>query len=324
MVQAWQAIEAGQVPVLPPVGTSFRTWARHLNEMAHASDWVAELPTWLAVLGTSDPLIGDRALDPVRDLRGSSAFLRAALSAEDTEALLTQVPVALAAGTHDLLVTAFALALARWRYRRGRADPGGPVLMNLESHGRDAIVDGMDLSRTVGMFAKRAPVCLDPGVILSGDAQADGSACGAALIRVMEQLRAVPDNGLGYGLLRYLNNETAPVLAAMPQPQVLFNYLGRPAKSNSGDHGWVLADDGLSIVGVDQRMRATHSLMLDAMIVDGPDGPYLIADWSWVDEILDEDAVRDLAGEWIEALAVFIRWADQVETAIIATPDLQV
>jgi non-ribosomal peptide synthase protein (TIGR01720 family) len=324
MLQAWQAIEAGQVPLLPPVGTSFRTWARHLNELAHAPDRVAELPAWMAVLGSWDPLIGVRALDPVRDFRGSDAFLRVALSVEDTEALLARVSLALAAGIHDLLVTAFALALARWRHRRGRAAPGSPVLVNLESHGRDTIVDGMDLSRTVGMFLKWTPVCLDPGVAHSGDAQADGPACGAALIRVMEQLRAVPDNGLGFGLLRYLNDETAPVLAAMPQPQVLFSYLGRPGRPNSDNHGWVQADDGVLIGGVDPRMKADHSLMLDAMIVDGPDGPYLIADWCWIDGILDEGAVRDLAGEWFDALAVFIGWAEKVETAIIATPDPQV
>jgi len=52
---------------------------------------------------------------------------------------------------------------------------------------------------------------------------------------VREQLRAAPDNGLGYGLLRYLNPETAPALAALPRPEILFNYLGRFATSEESD-----------------------------------------------------------------------------------------
>src|SRR6202046_3100641 len=52
-------------------------------------------------------------------------------------------------------------------------------------------------------------------------------AAGRALKRVEQQVRAVPGNGLGFGLLRYLNPQAAPVLARYPAPQIGFNYLGR-------------------------------------------------------------------------------------------------
>ncbi|MEK8104456.1 condensation domain-containing protein [Micromonospora sp. M12] len=89
--------------------------------------------------------------------------------------------------------------------------------MNLEGHGREDLVDGLDLSRTVGWFTSNYPVRLDPGT--------DGGTAG--LKRVKEQLRAVPDKGVGYGLLRYLDEESAARLATAGRPQLSVNYLGR-------------------------------------------------------------------------------------------------
>ncbi|CAM5402326.1 hypothetical protein SVIOM74S_08984 [Streptomyces violarus] len=59
------------------------------------------------------------------------------------------------------------------------------------------------------------------------DAFAGGPAAGAAVKAVKEQLRRIPDKGIGYGLLRHLNPATAAVLERHPLGQVGFNYLGR-------------------------------------------------------------------------------------------------
>ena len=60
------------------------------------------------------------------------------------------------------------------------------------------------------------PVRLDPGALDLDEALAGGPALGRALKIIKEQLRALPDNGLGYGLLRYLNRAdrggSSPVL----------------------------------------------------------------------------------------------------------------
>jgi non-ribosomal peptide synthase protein (TIGR01720 family) len=312
LIEAWQAIEAGQAPQLQPVGTSFRGWTQRLTEMAHAPDRIAELSTWTAVLESPDPLIGDRPLDPDRDRRGTTASLQTVLSAKDTEALLTWVPGMLSAGINDVLIAAFALAIAQWRYRRGRGDPGGPVLVEVESHGREETIDGMDLSRTVGWFANMAPVLLDPGVTISGDSPADGPSLGRALIRVKGQLRAMRDNGLGYGLLRYLNNQTGPLLSALHQPQIRFNYLGRLTMPSNGSTGWGVAHDGPLVNGGDPSMKLTHSLVLDAMTVEGPNGLCLTANWVWADAVLDEDAVSELAEGWFMTLESLIKYAGEV------------
>ena len=67
----------------------------------------------------------------------------------------------------------------------------------------------LDLTRTVGWFTSLYPVRLDPGALDLDEALAGGPALGRALKIVKEQLRAVPGKGLGYGLLRYLNADTA-------------------------------------------------------------------------------------------------------------------
>ena len=58
---------------------------------------------------------------------------------------------------------------------------------------------------------------------------AGGSGDGGSLIKaVKEELRAIPDRGLGYGVLRYLGSEgAAPGAVAAGEPQIVFNYLGR-------------------------------------------------------------------------------------------------
>ena len=52
---------------------------------------------------------------------------------------------------------------------------------------------------------------------------------GDSLKAIKEQLRAIPQNGIGYGLLRYLCDDKAAVDAIRSQhePQVCFNYLGQ-------------------------------------------------------------------------------------------------
>ena len=70
----------------------------------------------------------------------------------------------------------------------------------------------VDLTRTVGWFTSLYPVRLDPGLLDLEEALSGGPALGRALKTIKEQLRAVPGKGLGYGLLRYLNDETAAEL----------------------------------------------------------------------------------------------------------------
>ena len=121
----------------------------------------------------------------------------------------------------------------------------GAVLVDLEGHGREEPSAGVDLSRTVGWLTSLCPVRLDIGGIDLDEALAGGAALGRALKLIKEQLRALADNGLGYGLLRYLNPETASHLSGYAAPQIGFNYLGRLAAAAGAD--WAPAAEASAV-----------------------------------------------------------------------------
>jgi non-ribosomal peptide synthase protein (TIGR01720 family) len=270
----------GDDPVLAPVPASFRTWAHRLAAAPEA-DLGADY--WLDLAAFEDAALAERSVD-VRDTYAHAGDLSVELPVEDTLTLLESVPVAYRAGMDEALLTALALAVARWRARRG-PEAGSAVLVDVERHGREDA--GLDLSRTVGWFTSQAPALLNPG-----EAGWDELSAGKALMRVKEDLRRVPDRGRGYGL----RPDRATAL-----PQLGFNYLGRQAPGGSGD--WTPAPESdLLPLGADPAQPVPHLLDLDAVVEEGPDGPRLVGRWTWAGALLTESEVRELADAWCEAL----------------------
>ncbi|TNH28047.1 amino acid adenylation domain-containing protein [Micromonospora orduensis] len=275
----------------PAPGTSMRRWAELLH--ARADEVADDLPRWTDVL--TGP---DSRLLPDRVTTGRRATLTVSLPAAETEPVLSQIPAAFRCGTEDVLLTALLAAVVRWRGR------GTGLLLDREAHGRDAPVDGVDLAGTVGWFTTRYPVRLDAPAAATEAFWRGGADTGTALKEVKEQLRAVPAGGLDYGLLRYVNPETASTLAKLPEPDVGFNYLGR-FESTAG---------GVELLGVvcAEALPLTRALDVDAVTRVGPDGPYLATTWSYAIGTLGETDVRELVEHWRSALRVL---ADHASTA---------
>ncbi|MEU8824339.1 amino acid adenylation domain-containing protein [Streptomyces sp. NPDC048636] len=323
---AWQAVTTGADVRLAPVGTSFRRWARLLAEQATGSERTAELELWRSVLATDDPALADRPLDPARDVVGSARSFTVTLPAEVAGPLLGRVPAAFNAGVDDVLLTGLALAVARWRRDRGRGD-GSALLVGLEGHGREEIVDGTDLSRTVGWFTSLYPVAVDPGPVPEEELRTGGPALGAALKAVKEQLRTLPDKGLGYGLLRHLHPEHGPELAALAAPQIGFNYLGRFTAVDPGAvraEDWAAPPEATETLGSggDPALPLAHALGVSAVAQDRPDGVRLVAIWSWPGELLAEDEVRRVADYWFEGLRALVTHAERPEAGGFTPSDL--
>ncbi|MCU1686682.1 MAG: hypothetical protein JWQ81_7421 [Amycolatopsis sp.] len=304
---AWNAVAAGQEIVLDEVGTSYRRWSSMLAEDARGASRAGELALWTAQLRRPDPLLGNRSLDPARDVYATSRELRLELSAETTSALLTKVPSAFHAEINDVLLAGLALAVADWR-RRAQRRASLHVLVELEGHGREQLADDQDLSRTVGWFTSVFPVCFDVGAIDWDDVWAGGPAAGTLLKAVKEQLRALPDHGLGYGLLRYLNPQTAGGQELLARPQLGFNYLGRFGAGDGGD--WRL--DGATMVGTgaSPEMPLRHVLAVTPITEERAGGPHLVADWIWAGELLGDAEAEDLARTWFRALEMIAAHVD--------------
>ncbi|MFJ8795269.1 amino acid adenylation domain-containing protein, partial [Streptomyces sp. NPDC102462] len=296
LAQACRAAAAGHEPDLDPPGTSFRRWATLLAEQAATPARTAELPQWTALLDVAEPLLGGRRPDPVVDTAATVRHASWTVPAAQAATLTGATPALFHCGVHEVLLAALAAAVAHERAAAERV-----LLVDIEGHGREP-VDGTDLSRTVGWFTSSHPVRLDLTAVDLADARAGGPASGALLKAVKEQARTVPGDGLGHGLLRHLNPDTAPSLAALPAPQIGFNYLGRFAAGiGQGPlEAWQLT--GEIGGGADPDMPSTHALEAGAVVVDTADGPRLTLTLGRPAGVLDDAAAHRLGQAWLDML----------------------
>ncbi|MFD4528138.1 condensation domain-containing protein, partial [Streptomyces sp. NPDC058470] len=308
LAEAYVALAVGRETALQSVPTSFRHWARELAVQADSEETRAELPQWTELLKGPDPVLTSRPVDRERDTEATMSFLSVKVPVEIASALLTTVPTAFHAGIDDVLLTGLTAAIAEWRRKQGQNTAGG-FLVDVESHGRVPLSNSDDLSRTVGWFTSTYPVRLDPGTTDFAVLRAGGPAAGGAVKRVKEQLRAVPGDGLGYGMLRYLNPETAPELAVLPTAQIGFNYLGRVQAPKRADQAGAQPDrlqawqpSGESAGGTDTEVPAMHALEVIAIAHDQLDGPELSLGIAWPGELLEETTIQALLDNWAAML----------------------
>ncbi|MDO0924516.1 non-ribosomal peptide synthase/polyketide synthase [Streptomyces sp. TG1A-8] len=208
---AYGQAAAGQPVRLPARTTSVQEWARRLRTHTDDGGFTGHRAHWeQAARHCAAPLPVDAGQDGQG--AGTTADVRAVtvrLDPERTDDLLRKVPGVYRTRVDDVLLTALGRVLADWTGR-------DTVAVGLEGHGReDQLFEDIDLSRTVGWFTSLFPVALQ---VPTGD-------WGTALKAVKEQLRAVPDRGLGYGALRHLARDER--LVDTPAPGISFNYLGR-------------------------------------------------------------------------------------------------
>ncbi|MFI6406277.1 non-ribosomal peptide synthase/polyketide synthase [Streptomyces sp. NPDC050548] len=316
LATAWAAVRGGRTAELAPVELSFARWARLLGTRAGDPATEDELPWWTSALAEGAGLPLARPLDPARDTVATTRYLSLTLPADLTEPLLSRAPAAFGATVNDVLLTAFALAVGEWRTRTlGAQRTGGPVLVDLEGHGREEQLAGdADLSRTVGWFTSVVPVRLDPGQADLADAFAGGPALDTALARVRAHLTALPTAGIGYGLLRHLNSGTGPLLAQLAEPQIEFNYMGRFDRPAAADWSYAPEDDAADL-DADPGQPMSHALTLNAITENRPEGPELSAHWAYAAELLTEERVQDLARTWFRALEAVVRRAEALNRA---------
>ncbi|MFA3878042.1 amino acid adenylation domain-containing protein [Streptomyces sp. MMCC 100] len=294
LATAWRQFTTGTPVELPQVGTSFRRWTQLLERAAFDADSACfrrPLPGPDAPLGRRAPTVDDTvARERIRTVP---------VDARTTAALLGETPAKFHAGVNDVLVTALAVALARWRRDLGQDQTFAHI--ELEGHGREARFVAPsagfepELSRTVGWFTTLFPVTVDPGTAADPTAP---EYLAAALKAVKEDLARVPDNGVSYGALRHL----AQVTFDAPAPQVLFNYLGRFDAGSSDD--WQLArTTGRLGEKRDPRMRLPRALEFNAIAEPAATGAYeLLTAISWPDGVFTDEDIATLGTYYQEAL----------------------
>jgi amino acid adenylation domain-containing protein/non-ribosomal peptide synthase protein (TIGR01720 family) len=260
---------------LGPKATSFQEWARRLTDHAAAGSLDHELDHWrnleippLPVDGTGENTVA------------ASETVSVELDPDATRALLRTVPAVHRTQINDVLLAAFSRVLAEWTGH-------DRVALAMEGHGREAIFDEVDLSRTVGWFTTLFPVSL------AVPRDADWPALIKAIKR---QLRSIPGRGLGYGALRYLRD----ALPGAPLPEISFNYLGQFDQSAGDGDGLFGAD--LPIIGEDQAPAARRQWLLE--VAGSVHNGQIGFSWTYCPAIHHPETVRQLADAFNAALRV--------------------
>jgi non-ribosomal peptide synthase protein (TIGR01720 family) len=211
LVNGYEQVARGEPLSLPSEITPFQRWAERLDAYGRSREIESQQSYWI----NQDISAGKIPLDFLggENTRASERMIDSWLSAAETQTLLRDLPQLLEVEVMEAVLTSFVQTLADWTQRRS-------VRLDLESHGRAQIFEDVDLSRTVGWFTTLYPL------VLSADADQPSS---VVLRKVKEELRAVPQQAVGYGLLRYpatdaVNREP---LRNQPTPDVSFDYLGQ-------------------------------------------------------------------------------------------------
>ncbi|HEU0088804.1 MAG TPA: non-ribosomal peptide synthase/polyketide synthase, partial [Pseudonocardiaceae bacterium] len=278
--RAYRQAASGEVVDLGAKTTSFRQWALRLAEHVADGGFDAELSYWAGVTRGCDPALPlDR---PGPNTKASARVVTAGLDAEQTRALLQDVPGVYRTQVNDVLLAALGRVLADWTGH-------DRVLVDLEGHGREELFDDVDTSRTVGWFTTLFPVALKVPA---------GSDPGGLLKSVKEQLRAVPRRGFGYGALRYLTATSG--LAQQAQSQVLFNYLGQFELPASAEGLFRAVRGGMDIgnAAAEEDGRA-YVLDVECWVEQGR----LLFTWSYSEHLHQRSTIETLAENVRAALA---------------------
>jgi amino acid adenylation domain-containing protein/non-ribosomal peptide synthase protein (TIGR01720 family) len=301
LLAAYQQLRRGQPVRLPPKTTSYQQWAQRLVGLAHSDAVDSERTYWLDPSRAEVPGLpadfpgGANTLD-------SAETVTVELDEEETNALLEEVPQAYRTQTADVLLTALAQAVEGWTGQRALA-------VDLETSARDTGDGAVDLGRTVGCLDVCYPVVLDlppsPGP-------------GEALTAVKDRLRAVPDGGLGYGLLRYLGGDEAAAgqFRALPPAPVRLTTThpvgeGLPAAAPVAP--------AAESAGAAQSPRGCRRHLFE--VAAGTAGGRLRVEWTFSRNRHAPETVRRLAGSFADALRALVAHCRSAEAGGVSASD---
>ena len=285
MDTAYRQLEAGQPLTVPRKTTSAPQWAERLAERAQPGGMPQqERDYWLAQAPLDPPRFPmDHDLGPNDWI--SARVERVELDLEESTILLQQVPRRHGVQIDAILVTAILSAFESWIGSRSL-----PIL--LLGHGREALYDDMDLTRTIGWFNTIYPVLLDmgPNPDLVESAR-----------ELNRQLRRMPHGGTGYGILRYLSQDPdiAGHLAKALEPQVFFNYFG---PDNSKELGRFRKTQNFGGYHQDLTTKRMCPLTISGLVIEDK----ILFKWEYNLNLHKPETIQPLARRCGEVLRWFV------------------
>ncbi|MCX7923870.1 MAG: amino acid adenylation domain-containing protein [Clostridia bacterium] len=224
---------------LPPKTTSFKDWAEKLYEYPQREYIDVEYWERINPSETRTLLETEMKDNYLKDFN----VLDMSFNKEYTGILLKQANQAFDTSIDDVLMAALSISITK-------TFSVDKVLITLEGHGREEIMEEMDLSRTIGWFTTRYPVWFEKQESVE-----------KTILYIKENLKCIPNKGLNYGIARYISrNERLKAL----EPEISFNYLGQLDGLVEKEHGSLLSYcPANEIVDISANPRNKHFSPID-------------------------------------------------------------
>lgn len=299
MVLAYENLSAGKEFRFQPKTASFKKWAEHILEYASSGKLKDESTYWLERPYEHVVSIEPDYFDSVSNTIESESSVSVTLDKGLTKSLVMDLPKNHKTQINDALLTALFLSFKNWT---GQTN----LLINLEGHGREILSTNIDTSRTVGWFTSLFPVLLG----------AENTEHPLEVLKsVKEQLRGIPNNGVGYGMLKYASNdrELQQELKSHPSPQIIFNYLGHTDQAFSL---WKQSKESVGQAHGPLNDRG-HLIDIFALIKDDK----LQVTWRYSKNLFKPATIKLLANNFIQALTDLVNEGILSETSIYTPSD---
>lgn len=182
-----------------------------------------------------------------------------------------------------LLVWGVASCIMDWKRERF-------AVLTMVAHGRESEWAHLDVSRTVGFFTVHYPLVLEiPDAAGNED----------AIEAVRRQLDAVPNEGIGYGMLRFIYNQTY-LQSSVPlqdEGEISFNYLGNYDLNLTSNGLFSVAQEKAG-VGHDPRAENPYKLGCFGYILNGK----LCTEWWFNTALQTSETINALADAYYAKL----------------------
>ncbi|WP_298734509.1 non-ribosomal peptide synthetase [uncultured Chitinophaga sp.] len=282
LLALYQQYQENNVPVLPAKTDSYQRWASLQQEYANSGKILKEAACWTSICEKDVPVIRtDHPHSGPLFLEDKVTF---SLDEQTTRLLQTKFHTIYNTEVNDVLLTGLGLAISEVFGQQ-------QVVVKMEGHGREEIIDNADISRTVGWFTTMYPFILE--------VESAGNAVDS-LIRVKEDLRKIPNKGIGYGMLKYLNKDYHHLHYT---PSVLFNFLGDfdTTFADRNDTGFSYATEA---IGPNIARENTDEVLLN--ISGSFVGGRLYIGIMYAAAVYDEDTIARLQAAYKKHLAALI------------------
>jgi amino acid adenylation domain-containing protein/non-ribosomal peptide synthase protein (TIGR01720 family) len=250
--RGYEQIERGEEIVLGPKTTSYKHWAEKLEKEAEKWEQSDEMAYWEAQAKKLKEA-GLREKKEERHPIGESGVVKVSLSVEETRSLITGSTTWYDAQIQEILVWAVSKVLGKWLAVRY-------IKIDLEGHGRESLIEEVDVTGTVGWFTSFYPAVLE---------LAEKEDIAEEIGYVKEQIRRIPRKGLGYGVLRYLSKrqEVREKMVEIGGAEIGLNYLGQFDQVVGQEQEFRVANERIGLTR-SERNEGHHQIEISAMIFD--------------------------------------------------------